>query len=518
MPISPINRRGATPVPLHSDAALVVLARHQQRRRQRIPTLTVLAGVDDAPARLVRRFAETEQRPVCEPFSLEQYDAMACWFAACDVRQTFAAAYKWLSGRAVCDPRILSSGMRARSLEEQALFLDRTLGAKGVSPVDVVCRAIVEHAWQFGSIASGLWERLLEACEGDLSRVTAGILALIGDRRTPILYVVARTKEVVALRTIVAKAALLTSLAPPLPMIVSATPERIEEYLATTPECHALAVAREGMVWLAGQEQMAATPDRRPVATGDVTPQPATRGPKRLGPAPAIADLGECVLTMTSEPTEAVNDAAAAEIPEEPCDATAEPDLIAVDLGDCALTLTSELPEELRVAVQDATKEQLATEAPPVATAVDLGDCVLSIEPEPQVSQRLNAEPSVNGDAARSAAERYLFERLQAHPITAGLFELNGVLDAVGGGRSLEVDLLARDTRVAIEIDGYYHFTDWDAYRRDRKKDVLLQLAGFCVVRCLADDVAGRLEEILQTVLSAVRRHSPEQGRAGGVA
>jgi hypothetical protein len=116
------------------------------------------------------------------------------------------------------------------------------------------------------------------------------------------------------------------------------------------------------------------------------------------------------------------------------------------------------------------------------------------------------AARSLNDDAARSAAERYLFERLQAHPATAGMFELNGKLEPAGGGRTLEIDLLARRARVAVEIDGYYHFTDQDAYRRDREKDVSLQLAGYVVVRCLADDVASRLEQILETILAAVRR------------
>ncbi len=90
-------------------------------------------------------------------------------------------------------------------------------------------------------------------------------------------------------------------------------------------------------------------------------------------------------------------------------------------------------------------------------------------------------------------------------PETAGLFELNATLDfPFGAGRPIEVDLLARSLKLVIEIDGYYHFQDPEAYRRDRRKDLELQKRGYLVLRILADDVVERLEELLETVLSAV--------------
>ena len=57
---------------------------------------------------------------------------------------------------------------------------------------------------------------------------------------------------------------------------------------------------------------------------------------------------------------------------------------------------------------------------------------------------------------------------------------------------------------LAVEIDGYYHFQDPDAYRRDRRKDLELQKHGYLVVRVLAEDVVCRLEEVLETILAAV--------------
>jgi very-short-patch-repair endonuclease len=90
---------------------------------------------------------------------------------------------------------------------------------------------------------------------------------------------------------------------------------------------------------------------------------------------------------------------------------------------------------------------------------------------------------------ARSAAEAALFEALEATPATAGRFELNGRLSVRFGPTAAEVDLLSRRDRIAIEIDGYHHFTDPDCYRRDRRKDLLLQTQGLLVIRLLAEDV-----------------------------
>ena len=111
-------------------------------------------------------------------------------------------------------------------------------------------------------------------------------------------------------------------------------------------------------------------------------------------------------------------------------------------------------------------------------------------------------------DRARSAAERYLHGELQQRPTTRGLFKLNARVDPGRGARPLEVDLLCRELRLAVELDGYFHFRDDEGFRRDRRKDLALQRAGYWVVRFLSDDVVSRLEEILDTLdtLIAARR------------
>jgi very-short-patch-repair endonuclease len=96
--------------------------------------------------------------------------------------------------------------------------------------------------------------------------------------------------------------------------------------------------------------------------------------------------------------------------------------------------------------------------------------------------------PSTNLDA-RSAAEAALFEALEATPATAGRFQLNESISVRFGSRAAEIDLLSRADRIAIEIDGVHHFADPDCYRRDRRKDLLLQTQGLLVIRLLAEDV-----------------------------
>ncbi len=68
----------------------------------------------------------------------------------------------------------------------------------------------------------------------------------------------------------------------------------------------------------------------------------------------------------------------------------------------------------------------------------------------------------------------------------------------------MEVDFLADSAKIVVELDGYYHFQSSDSYRRDRRKDIALQQAGFWVLRFLSEDVIARLEEILATIDQAL--------------
>lgn len=114
---------------------------------------------------------------------------------------------------------------------------------------------------------------------------------------------------------------------------------------------------------------------------------------------------------------------------------------------------------------------------------------------------------------ARSAAEASLYEALEATPSTAGRFELNGYLSIRFGDVACEVDLLSRQDGIAIEIDGVHHFADPDRYRRDRKKDLLLQTHGFVVVRLLAEDVMRDVRTSVTAVCQALAYRLEERAR-----
>jgi very-short-patch-repair endonuclease len=114
--------------------------------------------------------------------------------------------------------------------------------------------------------------------------------------------------------------------------------------------------------------------------------------------------------------------------------------------------------------------------------------------------------PDAEGaDRARSATEAFLYRRLETLAETAGKFRLNAELPIPfdGWGR-MEVDLLCAPSRIAIELDGSQHLADTDAYRRDRRKDALLQENGYLVLRFLAEDVGKYLDQVLDAILRAL--------------
>ncbi len=114
--------------------------------------------------------------------------------------------------------------------------------------------------------------------------------------------------------------------------------------------------------------------------------------------------------------------------------------------------------------------------------------------------------PDADGaDRARSATEAFLFRRLETLTETKGRFRLNVALPiAFDGVGTLEVDLLCAEARVAVELDGGQHLADLVAYRRDRRKDQLLQENGYLVLRFLAEDVGRELDLVLDAISRAL--------------
>lgn len=125
-----------------------------------------------------------------------------------------------------------------------------------------------------------------------------------------------------------------------------------------------------------------------------------------------------------------------------------------------------------------------------------------------EVTQTISPEAE-GADRARSATEAFLYHRLNSLQQTAGRYQLNAELPIPFDGMGkMEVDLLDNNSRIAIEIDGPQHLTDLKAYRRDRRKDQLLQENGYLVLRFLAEDIGKRLNEVLDAIERACANRS----------
>lgn len=71
----------------------------------------------------------------------------------------------------------------------------------------------------------------------------------------------------------------------------------------------------------------------------------------------------------------------------------------------------------------------------------------------------------------------------------------------------MEVDFVCSAAKLAIELDGAQHLNSVDAYRRDRRKDALLQENGYVVLRFLTEDLGKRLDDVLDTILRVLNSH-----------
>ncbi len=112
-------------------------------------------------------------------------------------------------------------------------------------------------------------------------------------------------------------------------------------------------------------------------------------------------------------------------------------------------------------------------------------------------------------ERARSATEAFLYRRLETLAETAGQFHLNVELPiSFDGWGHMEVDLLCAERHLVVEIDGGQHLNNADAYRRDRRKDALLQEHGYFVLRFLAEDVGKDLDAVLDAILRTLSHRS----------
>lgn len=166
---------------------------------------------------------------------------------------------------------------------------------------------------------------------------------------------------------------------------------------------------------------------------------------------------------------------------------------------------------ETTVVLKPAAETSLP--APPM-TAEPAESQLSGREAVPEKQSKIGTNRSlIDDDGARSSSELLLFRTLQATPDLRDVFQLNQSLDFPFGNRAAEGDLVSQDLRLVHEVDGYYHFQSSDAYRRDRRKDLLLQKHGWLVVRVFAEDIPTDTESVLATIRSVVTHQKSQQSR-----
>lgn len=409
----------ARPPPRSDTSVLQELERHQRRREQGIPKLTVLAGPPGSAMSLWRRWLDSQGQASCVSLAPGEAGVVRDWMETLSrTRDLEADAADFLGAAAGLGPSELRSRLAGKTAHERDILLQELFPSITSEDVSAACRCLLQPPQVVHKSGEPLGA-MLDACEREPLRALAALHALIPEGAAPALLLsgFGPTWLTNAARV----ATRLCDAVPPLVVALHTERPALDTYLRGS-ESQSLALVREGLLELE---------------------------------APSPEELRRRLETLGVQATEVLSESLA------------------------------------RLAADGVTEEVLAR----------YGEAAREREASTQAPEA--------ADRARSSAERFLRALLDSLPATQGLFELNERADFRINNRPVEVDFLSRRLRVAIEVDGYYHFQDPDAYRRDRRKDLALQQHGYLVLRFLAHDVVARLEEIRDTILEVVslRRH-----------
>jgi very-short-patch-repair endonuclease len=111
-----------------------------------------------------------------------------------------------------------------------------------------------------------------------------------------------------------------------------------------------------------------------------------------------------------------------------------------------------------------------------------------------------------------SAIERQVEAALHRDPELGPLFSFNETVAIHGYGAPPRVDLLWRDGRVVVELDGPEHQAD-PKFASDRHRDYELLVAGYLVLRITNDQVATDLQSAIEKIRAVVRFRAASANR-----
>ncbi|MFH6784460.1 MULTISPECIES: endonuclease domain-containing protein [Methylobacterium] len=145
---------------------------------------------------------------------------------------------------------------------------------------------------------------------------------------------------------------------------------------------------------------------------------------------------------------------------------------------------------------------------PPDAPPYDrilYGACEIGRSPSPAAARFI---PSRSRAHPASPSEQRIEAALARDPELAGLFVGNEVVRVEGDGRQPRVDLLCREHRVVVEIDGPEHQGN-PKFGQDRHRDYELLVAGYLVLRLTNEQVADDLPLAVEKIRRVVRLRRP---------
>lgn len=121
----------------------------------------------------------------------------------------------------------------------------------------------------------------------------------------------------------------------------------------------------------------------------------------------------------------------------------------------------------------------------------------------PKLHRALEPFTSIPDADYRSLLER--FSAMVLHPAGLGDHEPNGAVE-LGDGHEILVDILFRDARLAVEVDGRDSHTRAAQFAEDRRRDRELQKLGFRVLRFAWYDVLHRPQVVLRDIRACLGR------------
>jgi very-short-patch-repair endonuclease len=125
-------------------------------------------------------------------------------------------------------------------------------------------------------------------------------------------------------------------------------------------------------------------------------------------------------------------------------------------------------------------------------------------EPCPGQRLRVSVSPLIGQPHPLSRGEQMLAKRLAQDEMLAGLFQFNIRVGARNGNQYL-VDLVWKEGKIIVEVDGYEFHSDRGAFSSDRRRDYELIISGYLVLRLPQDEVVEDVELAVEKIRDLVR-------------